>query len=377
MSWISALAGLLLVSPSLKAEGATAAAPAASALSWLGYGEFSYQRPADDPAGARADLDRFVLGASYRFDERTRLVSEVEIEHAVSSAGDPGEVAIEQAYIEYQLGDALRARLGLFLVPVGWLNEHHEPARHFGVFRNAVETAIIPTTWREGGLGVEGETAAGLHWDAGLTTGFDLSRWADAGDQAYSAPLAAIHQELAEARAARGAAYVALRYAPLASLTLGASAYGGNIGQGQAGLADPRLVLGELHARWRLGRLAVNALHAEGRISGTAAVNAALSASAAPVPAAFRGSYVEVAALLPGAARCPVSAFLRHEWLDTGARYELPAGLPVPAAQPRQRLLTGGLQCALAPGVVLKADYTDVAGGSAGDRLALGFGYEF
>jgi hypothetical protein len=84
-----------------------------------------------------------------------------------------------------------------------------------------------------------------------------------------------------------------------------------------------------------------------------------------------------VAAQLPGAARCPVTAFLRHEWLDTGARYELPAGLPAPAAQPRQRLLTGGLQCALAPGVVLKADYTDVAGGSAGDRLALGFGYEF
>jgi hypothetical protein len=96
-----------------------------SAQSWFGYGELNYTRPTSDPAQARADLARFVVGLGYRFDERTRLQSELEIEHAVSSAGDPGEVEIEQAYIEHELGGSLRAKMGLFLIPSGLLNANH------------------------------------------------------------------------------------------------------------------------------------------------------------------------------------------------------------------------------------------------------------
>ena len=130
-------------------------------LTWFGYGELDYSRPSDDPSQTTFDLARFVIGMGYRFDERTRLLSEVEIEHAVSSASDPGEVEVEQAYIERELNADWRAQLGLFLIPSGLINENHEPTRYYGVFRNFVETAIIPTTWREGGVGLQGKTANG------------------------------------------------------------------------------------------------------------------------------------------------------------------------------------------------------------------------
>ena len=74
----------------------------------------------------------------------------------VASADDPGEVEVEQAYVEHQLGPVWALRAGLFLMPVGLLNENHEPTAYYGVERNFVETAIIPTTWREGGVQMVG-----------------------------------------------------------------------------------------------------------------------------------------------------------------------------------------------------------------------------
>jgi len=130
------------------------------------YGEIHYNRPTHDSSKAVADLTRFVLGLQHRFDEKTKLVTELEVEHAVSSSSDPGEVEIEQAFIERQLARQWTLRAGLFLIPAGLLNENHEPTAFYGVERNFVETAIIPSTWREGGLQVVGS------FDNGVTTQF-------------------------------------------------------------------------------------------------------------------------------------------------------------------------------------------------------------
>jgi hypothetical protein len=109
--------------PGPAAPMATAAEEPEAKLEWFGYGELNYSRPSDNSAATVADNGRFVLGASYRFDDTTRFVSELELEHAVSSADDPGEVEIEQAYIERRIGDRAFAKIGLFLIPVGMLNE--------------------------------------------------------------------------------------------------------------------------------------------------------------------------------------------------------------------------------------------------------------
>ena len=356
---------------------ATPEPTARSAQSWFGYGELNYTRPTSDPAEARFDLSRFVVGLGYRFSERTRLQSELEIEHAVSSAGDPGEVAIEQAYIEHELGRSLRAKMGLFLIPSGLLNENHEPTRYYGVFRNFVETAIIPTTWREGGVGLQGNTRGGLRWDAGLTTGFDLSRWDASSTDGADSPLGSIHQELALARAAELSTYLAADYLGRPGLRVGASVFTGGAGQRQPGLDNNRVTLWEAHARWQPGHWDLAALYAHGHISNTAAVNAGLVGMPTLIPENFYGWYGEAAWRGWRQHRWPLTPFVRYERFNTAASYSTLASGLAPPALPTRRAITAGVQLELAPGVIVKADYVDLATPEDGDRIDLGLGYEF
>jgi len=162
-----------------------------------------------------------VFGIGYRFDDRTVFNSEFEVEHAVASAGDQGEFEVEQFYVDHQLTDWAGVKAGLYLMPFGLLNEHHEPTNYYGVQRNFVETLIIPSTWREGGIGLHGSTPLGLTWDVGVTTGLNLTHWNNnpedplyrtALDLAESgaAPLQQAHQELQLANAQNLSQYVSL-----------------------------------------------------------------------------------------------------------------------------------------------------------------------
>jgi len=358
--------------------GVAAATPAP--LTWFGYGELNYSRPRNDPAQTTFDLARFVLGFEYRFDERTRLASEVEIEHAVSSEDDPGEVEVEQAYIQRDLGGDWQANLGLFLIPSGLLNENHEPTRYYGVFRNFVETSIIPTTWREGGAGLRAQTASGWRWDLGLTTGFDLSKWDPESSEGLESPLGSIHQELALARAAELSAYTAINYTGIAGLRLGASIFSGGADQDQPGFHDNRVTLWEGHARWQNADWELSALYASGHISGTAPVNQQyVDSFATPtlIPEDFHGWYLEGAWRGLVGRRWPLVPFLRYEQFNTASAYaRLPSGA-APAPLALQDVFTYGLQFEFARGVVLKADYVDFTRGVEGDRFDLGLGYEF
>ena len=91
------------------------------------YGEINYNRPTKHTEDTEVDVRRFVLGFQHRFDDKNKVVTELEVEHAVSSAEDPGEVAVEQAYVEHVLNTTWFMRGGLFLIPAGLLNEKHEP----------------------------------------------------------------------------------------------------------------------------------------------------------------------------------------------------------------------------------------------------------
>ena len=115
-------------------------------------------------AATRIDwiFHRFVLFFGHKFNAATRMFSEFELEHALAGEGKPGEVELEQAYIEHDFGDAFTGRAGVMLIPAGILNEVHEPPTFYGVERNNVEKNIIPSTWWEGGAGGTVTTAAGL-----------------------------------------------------------------------------------------------------------------------------------------------------------------------------------------------------------------------
>ena len=353
------------------------AEPDRNVVDWFGYGELSYSRPTDDSAGTTADVGRFVLGASYRFDERTRFISELEVEHAIASADDAGEVEVEQAWIERELSDTIYAKFGLFLIPSGLLNESHEPTRYYGVFRNFVETAIIPTTWREIGAALEGNTTAGLRWDVGITTGHDLSAWDATSAEGLESPLGSIHQEGQLARAGDLSSFGALNYTGIPGLRVGGSVVYGDISQGQPGFDSNKLLLWEGHARWTPGAWDLSALYARGEISDTAAINLTLVGNPVLIPESFYGWYAQAAyvATLPNS--WTLAPFARFERVNTGAGYAfIGAGL-TPAALEAEEITTLGVNLNIASGVVLKLDYQMFDLNSDADRVDLGLGYAF
>jgi hypothetical protein len=366
--------------------GPAAVVPAASTvvvaespphLQWSGYGELNYSRPIDDGSATTADMGRFVLGISYRFDDKTRLVSEVEVEHAVSSADDPGEVEIEQAYIERQISNSMFAKAGLFLIPVGLLNENHEPLHYYGVFRNEVETRIIPTTWREGGFELQGNTNGGLRWDVGITTGFNLSKWDATSPEALEEPLGSIHQELALAAADDLAQFVSLKYTGIPGLRLGASVFTGDAAQGQPGFDNNRITLWETHARWNPGNWDLSALYSRGHISNTQAVNLALVGKPALIPEDFFGWYIEAAYRARLANEWTLAPFARYEQLNTGSAYVTLAPGLTPDPLDDEKVFTAGFNLDIARGVVFKLDYQHFERDSDNSRFDLGIGYQF
>lgn len=146
-----------------------------------GYGELHYnnlnQENSLSSKGDKKEVDfhRFVLFFGHEFTDNLRFFSELELEHSLSGDDKEGEVELEQAYIEYDINDQHRVKGGLFLTPVGILNETHEPPTFYGTERNPVEKNIIPSTWWEAGVMFSGEIAEGFSYDVAATSGLNTS----------------------------------------------------------------------------------------------------------------------------------------------------------------------------------------------------------
>src|SRR5439155_524812 len=136
----------------------------------------NFDSHADDgsPSGRfdTADLERAVFYFGYKWTDHVLFNSEIEFEHAVAASDAPGEVAVEFAYVDYRVSRGFGVRGGLLLVPMGFLNELHEPPIFHGARRPEVEQVILPSTWRENGLGVYGD-AGPLTYRAYLVTSLD------------------------------------------------------------------------------------------------------------------------------------------------------------------------------------------------------------
>ena len=369
---------------SVAAPAPAAAAPApvaASAPSTVitGYGELNYNRPSKNASAAQTDVRRAVIGIQHRFDDKTKMVSEFEWEHAVTSASDAGESAIEQLYVEREFDNGMRAKAGLFLIPAGLLNTNHEPTAYYGVERNFVETAIIPSTWREVGVGLSGDLDGGLSWDAGLTTGFDMTKWDAASAEGRESPLASIHQEGQLAKSRNLSVHGALNWRGVPGLLLGGSVFTGNAGHKSAGFAAPdaRVTVYDLHGRYTPGHWDLSAVYARGEIANVDALNLTFVGQATPVPASFDGWYAQAAYQLLKSGDYVLSPFARYEQFNTARRYTaLPAGLGVPAGAD-EKVVTLGANLRVGEGVVLKADYQKFSEDKSRDRLNLGVGFSY
>lgn len=355
--------------------------------SFGGYGEAIYSRYRNDSSRNQADLKRFVLFFGHRFNDRLSFNSEVEWEHAIASAEDAGETEIEQAYLDYKLTDNTSLRAGLFLMPFGFINESHEPPTYYGADRNFVETRIIPTTWREGGISLRGTTDNGWSWNTGLTTGFQIAKFDNP-----ARPLGSVHQEMQLAQAHDLAGYGALNYRGIPGLTVGGALFRGNSGQGNATFkADPTqpdfsginapITLWDVHARWQPGAWDLQALYAKGKIGDAdkldqriQAFNVANGANRALVPDSFYGWLTQAAYTVWQRGDMSLTPFVRYEKFDTQAR--MPGGF---AANPANadKVVTMGMSFKPHPQVVFKADYQKFKTNTSNDRLNFGLGYMF
>jgi hypothetical protein len=376
------------VAAAAPASGPTAAAAAAAAPTptagasnqpatvLTSYGEINYNRPTRASENAQADIRRFVLGYQHRFDAKTKVVTELEIEHAVSSSSDPGEVEVEQAYIEHQFTPTWAARAGLFLIPAGLLNENHEPTSYYGVERNFVETAIIPSTWREGGVQIVGTFDNGLTVQGGITTSFDLTKWDAASTEGRESPLGSIHQEMALAKARDLAAFGAVNWRGVPGLLLGGSLFTGNATHGQA-TTQSRITLWDLHARWTPGRWDLSTLYSRGTISNTAALNAPMVGNPTLIPKSFDGWYVQGAYKVWSHEDYALAPFVRWEQFNTARSFEdLGPGL-TPDAGRTERVVTLGANFQITPQIVVKADYQRFRENKDLNRVNLGLGWSF
>jgi uncharacterized coiled-coil protein SlyX len=314
-----------------------------------GYGELHYNNL---DSGDAFDFHRFVLFFGYDFNERTRFFSEVELEHALAGDGKPGEVELEQAYIEYLFNDTTKGTAGVSLVPVGILNETHEPDTFFGVERNNVEKNIIPSTWWEAGLGLNKQFNDQLGLDLFVSSGLNVPT---SGSNAFK--IRNGRQKVAEAVGSDLAYTARLRYNPMPGLQLAAS-YQRQTDLTQGAL-DVAADLFEINAQYQRDGFGLRALYAQWDLDNN--VNAVNAARAEQM-----GYYLE-----------PSYRFGASRQFGVFARYSVYNNNAADNNADDVEQMDLGFNYWLTPTTVFKFDYQDQSEGGSDDGFNLGVGYSF
>jgi len=139
-----------------------------------GYGNAFYQRNFNSKT-SNVNLERFVIFLGHQFNSKISFYSELELEDAKVEGGEPGgEIAVEQTYLKFNFNPNNYLVAGLFLPRIGILNENHLPNTFNGNERTQVETFIIPSTWRELGIGYYGNFGASpFNYNVSLVNGLN------------------------------------------------------------------------------------------------------------------------------------------------------------------------------------------------------------
>ncbi len=349
-----------------------------------GYGEatyanFSFRRQDSAPSGLadRLDLLRAVMYVGHKFSDTILFNSEIEFEHASTGEGaeEKGEASIEQAYLDLKPWKSVGLRAGMVLIPVGFLNELHEPPVFHGARRNSVETAILPSTWREVGVGLFGENGP-FQWRTSAVASLSSLGFAANGIREGRQQGS---DSLAEDLALTGR----LDFTGVPGLIFGASFFTGNTGQGAAvggRRIGGRLNLFDLHLQYERRGLQVRGLYVKSTLDDAALIDEQNGLSGRDsVGERQRGWFLEgaydVMTLRP-AGQWSVIPFVRHERLNPQDR--VPAGFEKDPSLD-QAIWTAGLGVKPLTNVVLKADYQWLSNGArtGTNRLNLAIGYLF
>jgi hypothetical protein len=316
-----------------------------------GYMDFHYTKP--ELADGQLDFHRFVLLVTHEFSPRIRFVGELELEHGfVEGREEGGELELEQAYVDFLLSRGFNVRAGMLLMPVGILNERHEPPVYYGVERTFVDTVIIPTTWFEVGAGVHGEVGRG--WRYRLYVAAPLNALAFTADEGLRD--AAQHGN--EANIGRAALTGRGEYVGLRGLTTGVSFWTGSSGFELRPRLDVPVHVVEADARYTHRKLELRAQIASVGIANAGALNDVVARTSGVNPnvaRTLRGGYVEAGyRVLEGWRGGDVGLFARYENFDTQAR--MPSGYVKLPQFDRDALVVGGTWWP-DPDIAIKMDY--------------------
>jgi len=338
-----------------------------------GYGELHYNNFKNTSAKDKIDFHRFVLFIGKDINDWISFDSELELEHALSGDGLPGEVELEQAYLDFKFSQKFNARAGLVLLPMGIVNETHEPPTFYGVERPDVDKNIIPTTWWEAGLGIFGDIAPGLKYKLYYVSGLD------AADFTASSGLRGGRQKVASATAEDFAVTGRLEFTRLTGLKLGASFFDGDTAQGNAALGDAHVTILQADAQYSAGDFDMRGLYATTKVGDADKIKAVTGED---VGEKMVGWYLEgawrVMGLINPDSEQELAIFTRYSEYDT--QDELPNGAVASGANDKE-IWTIGLDYKPSENVVFKIDYQDRdnndSSGEATDQLNIGVGYSF
>lgn len=335
-----------------------------------GYGEITYNQVEGN--NGELDVQRLVLLFGYKFNDKTQFITEVEFEHV-------SEVFVEQAFLNYSLADNINLRGGLMLVPMGIINEYHEPTTFNGVERPSVDGSIVPTTWREIGVGVSGRfNEASLRYQAYIFNGFASVN----GTKVLGGKngLRNGRQKGIRSTINKPTFSAKLDHYGIPGLRLGLSGYCGRT-QAEDDVdnlegSDVGISMIGLDARYTLRRFSARGQFIHSEISDSEAYNNLYETD---LGSALQGWYIEAAYnLLPQTKKQQLFVFARYEDYDTHASVD---GDLIRNMSYNRDEWTFGLSYKLAPGAVVKADYqfkgNAVPNSDSVNQLNMGIGVWF
>ncbi len=317
-----------------------------------GYGEGLYEDYASEredgsPATSTDQFDalRVIIYVGYKFNDRILFNSEIEVEHA-------DEIFLEFAYIDYLINDDVGVRGGILLAPMGLVNELHEPPIFLGSERPLTENRIIPTTWRENGVGLFGGNDA-VSWRVYVMNSLNGMSFSDSG-------LRGGRQKGSRALAEDFGVAGRLDYTGVLGLNVGASAYTGETAHNAMFGGEEvggRVTIWDLHADYRARGWDLRALVAGASVDDVAELNQMIGLTGAEgIGTAMLGWYLQAGydVLRGSTLEDQLLPYVRFEKVNT--QREVATGF---AADPANDVTITSLGAAWkpVPEVVLKADY--------------------
>jgi hypothetical protein len=365
-----------------------------NAFSIGSYGEAHYNQDMINGThqNGKMDFHRLIMFMGYKFNNRIQFFSEIEFEHVK-------EVYVEQAFINYRFNTLFNFKAGILLIPMGYVNEFHEPTLFNGVERPFVDKYVIPSTWREMGAGFHGIVKrANLKYQLYLVNGFNGF---NGSAKLSGSGIRGGRQKGAEATFRTPSLTGKVTYYGLNGLRLGVSGFFGNTesslydgldrnDNAAVAMADSSSVglsMFAVNAHYNIGNLYLTAV---GNITNVARTEAYNEFTGSNVGSQIMGWYGEAAyriSLKAGQEYPKLIPFVRYSEYNTHAAVDRSIDKDYGYSR---KVTTGGIGLQTTPGTIFKIDYqylekgkeNMVSTGNSGfvyDKsiLNIGFGYWF